>query len=131
MKIEYVYGQRRSGKTTEILNSLNTDERIAIICSNEYVRAFYFNKIRSMHPDWTAFSFNRIHNISLILNPSDFDGLIFDKAYIDDANTFNYEEILHRLYYTIRPDSTGEIKVYFSWPFLNADFSIRLLGKNY
>ncbi len=114
MKIEYVFGDRKSGKTFEIFKNINCIDRIGIIVQDSIHVKIFQEKI------------GYLKNVIFITKKQDLFGKIFDKIYIDDADYFDWKQYLPIIKDTLCCDN-GKIYIYFQTPINHNNFSVRVL----
>lgn len=131
-KIEFIYGDRKIGKTKDLLQSLSTVDNVGIIVRNSIARNEFKNLvvreflINRRIDDITKHP-NKINNITFIVKQNELYGNHFDRVYIDDADELDWKYWLHNLRDSMS-DKGGKISLYFNSPVNTDNFSVRLLN---
>jgi hypothetical protein len=133
-KVEYVYGERGCGKTTEIIDEVNNEEDIAIYCFNDTIKRIYVKELflrGFKRSNGTIDRFGKNGNIYLFKRLEQLFCYHPKKILIDNAdhllnNIREFDEMLKLSISTLYPEN-GLIRFYFRNPCEN--FSVRTIEK--
>lgn len=114
-EIEYIMGERCTGKTTDIISQVTENETIGIVVMDHLHGRVFQSKLFPKY----------MRNVHIITKPEQCFGRHFDKVFIDDASYFDWERFFPMLQDSMVPEG-GKIFIYLT---IYPGSSVRILNK--